>query len=119
VHTNIKNFEDACTALGLDASKVIPDFSGYPAEDQAAMIAHSKLVIVAKALNGDWKPNWNDGSQHKYYPYFDMRNGLSYYGYFFDGQCSSVGSRLCFRSSEIAEYAGTQFLDIYKAFLTI
>ena len=32
---------------------------------------------------------------------------------------SAVGSRLCFKSKDLATYAGTQFLDIYKDFFTI
>jgi hypothetical protein len=32
---------------------------------------------------------------------------------------SDVGSRLCFKSSELAEYAGKTFESIYKDFLTL
>ena len=32
---------------------------------------------------------------------------------------SYVGSRLCFKSKDLATYAGTQFLDIYKDFFTV
>ena len=32
---------------------------------------------------------------------------------------STVGSRLCFKSKDLATYAGTQFLDIYKDFFTV
>ena len=81
----IKTFEDACAALKLDVTKVIPDFSAYPEEDREAMIAHAKLVIIAKALNGDWKPDWTNCKWDKYYPWFDMESssvgGFSYNDY--------------------------------------
>ena len=81
--TDIKTFEDACKAERLDPKEVIHDFKSYPREDRKAMIAHSKLVIIARAINKianngkRWKPNWNDYNQFKYYPWFDMDGGSS------------------------------------------
>ena len=42
--------------------------------------------------------------------------GFSYYDYDDWGAYSDVGSRLCFESSEKAEYAGNQFKELYKAY---
>lgn len=33
------------------------------------LIAINKLLNVAKYLNGDWRPNWNDTDEEKYYIY--------------------------------------------------
>jgi hypothetical protein len=124
----IKTFEDACEALKLDAEKVIPDFSFYPEEDREAMIAHAKLVIINKALNMQddgtiWTPDWTNGKFDKYYPWFDMRSssvgGFSYDDYDSWDTGTIVGSRLCYSSSEVAEYAGTQFKDLYEAYFVI
>lgn len=117
----IKSFEDACKALKLDPKKVLPDVSAFPKEHQQALIAHAKLVIIAQALNGKWKPNWKDSNQWKYYPWFDMSSGsgLSYYVYDHLISYSSCGSRLCYKTSELAKYAGTQFIDLYKEYFVI
>jgi hypothetical protein len=72
MYTNIKTFEDACKVLNLDAATVIPDFSLFPEADKEAMIAHAKLIIIAKAINGDWTPDWTNGQWDKYYPWFVM-----------------------------------------------
>ena len=117
--TEIKTFEDACKVVNLDPNTVIPDFSQFPQADQEAMIAHAKLVIIAKALNGDWTPDWNDWQQYKYFPWFEM--GSPSGGGFsddYDRWCagSSVGSRLCFQTREMAKYAGKQFEDLYKTY---
>ncbi len=120
MYTDIKTFEDACQVLNLDASNVIPDFSFYPEEDKEAMIAHAKLVLIAKALNEGWVPDWKDYDQYKYYPWFDMDSssgdGFSYDNYGGWYTHSFVGSRLCFQSREIAKYAGTRFEDLYKSY---
>ena len=120
----IKTFEDACKALKLDPEKVIPDFSMFPEKHQKAMIAHAKLIIIAQALNGDWKPDWKNWEQWKYTPWFDMENSSSGSGFSYldcadwhAGSC--VGSRLCFKSRDLAEYAGKQFLDLYRDYFVI
>jgi hypothetical protein len=120
MYTEIKTFEDACKVLNLDATTIIPDFSFFPESDKEAMIAHSKLVIIAKAINGDWVPNWNDWDQYKYYPWFEMGSpsggGFSYYDDDAWLTYSYVGSRLCFETREMAKYVGKQFEDLYKAY---
>lgn len=116
----IKTFEAACKLLKLDPVKTIPDFSGFPKEDHAAMIAHAKLVIIAKAANGDWKPDWQNHDQYKYYPWFEMHapgfqfvNAIDYYLF------SDVGSRLCFRDRETAKHIAETFIDLYKDYMVI
>jgi hypothetical protein len=120
MYTDIKTFEDACKVINLDATKVIPNFSLFPESDREAMIAHAKLVVIAKAINGDWVPDWNNWNQYKYYPWFEMGSpsggGFSYYVYVDWATTSSVGSRLCFQTRDMAKYVGKQFEDLYKTY---
>lgn len=120
MYTEIKTFEDACKVLNLDANTVIPDFSLFPAEEQEAMKAHAKLIIIAKAINGDWVPDWKDSNQWKYYPWFKMDSssgvGFSYDDFDLWFSRSLVGSRLCFESRKKAVYAGETFEDLYKTY---
>lgn len=65
---NIKTFEDACRALRIYDRSVSLHLGG--STDTAYyrhMDAVSKLDIIRKALNGDWKPSLVEGSV--YYPY--------------------------------------------------
>ena len=117
---NVKTFEAACKKLKLDPAKVLPKVSGMPKHHQDAIIAHSKLVIITEALNDGWKPDWTNDDEWKYYPWFDLSSGsgLRYYGCDYLFSSSPVGSRLCFKSRELAEYAGKQFINLYeKSFL--
>ena len=117
----IKTFEDACLALGIETT--LPDFSAIPEEFQKPLIAYYKIVIIAKALNEGWTPDWTNGKWDKYYPWFEM-GSPSGVGFSFNG-CdawytnSFAGSRLCFKSSELAEYAGKQFESLYKEYFVI
>lgn len=122
--TEIKTFEDACKKLGIDAATAVPTVTGLPAHHQEAIVAHSKLVIIAEALNEGWKPNWSDWDENKYYPWFEFNEdktkasgfGLAYFGYANWYPYTYVGSRLCFKSRELAKYAGNQFIDLYEKY---
>lgn len=84
-------------------------------------IAYRIIKMLVKSLNEGWVPDWSNSKEVKYYPWFEM-GGSS--GFRFDGcdswgSASGVGSRLCFKSRELAEYAGKQFTDVYKQFMTL
>lgn len=116
----IKTFEDACKKLGIDPTK-LPDVSMLPEADGQALLAQYKLTVIARALNGGWVPDWDNGRFDKYYPWFRMSSspGFSFYDFDYVHSFSLVGSRLCYKSSELAEYAGKQFIDLYRDLMII
>ena len=117
----IKSFEDACNALGI--LEIVPDFSTFPEKYRKAMYAHYKLMVITEALNEGWTPNWDDWEERKYYPWFDMRSsasgGLSFDVCDYWSTTSLVGSRLCFKNRELAEYAGKEFVELYKEYFVL
>jgi len=121
----IKTFEEACAALGI--STALPEVSMLPEAEQKAIVAHYKLTVIAKALNEGWKPDWSNDDEYKYYPWFDVEEdaakpsgfGLSYGGYVGTDLYTFIGSRLCFKSRELAKYAGEQFTDLYEEYFLI
>ena len=119
----VKTLEDALLILDGKVSTNVATLMAYNGVDNAMIAARAaaSLSIIAEALNEGWKPDWTNSSQGKYYPWFKMSSGsgLSFRGYdsYFSG--SGVGSRLCFKSKELAEYAGKQFISIYQDFMCI
>ena len=109
-------------------------------------IAYLKLRIIAAALNEGWEPQFTE-DEYRYFPWFffytkeeyDMldddekgrcvlRSGShtnSYYGFVscvasYGAQSSSApngGSRLAFRTRELAAYAGRQFIEEWADFV--
>ena len=65
-YTNIKTFEDACIALGMDINKVARDLNNFTFLGDGLgehLRAIYKLDIIQKALNGaDWKPKMTKGN---------------------------------------------------------
>ena len=74
--------------------------------------------LLCKSLNEDWTPDWDNSNEYKYYPWFKMSSsGFRCDGFDYWDSVSVVGSRLCFKSRDLAIYAGQQFTDVYKKFM--
>lgn len=118
----VKSFEDACKLLDITPS--VPVVTGIPEKYQKPLIANYQLMVIAEALNEGWTPDWSNGEWDKWYPWFDMDNSssagrFSFYAAVLRSSGSTVGSRLCFKSEELADYAGTQFLELYRELFVI
>jgi hypothetical protein len=117
----IKSYEDACedqniTPLTIDAFSVLPE------QDRKHAFSSHKLTVINRALNEGWAPNWADSDEYKYYGYFiyaGSGSGFSFGGCSCGHALSFVGSRLVFKSRELAEYAGKQFTSIYNDYLSL
>ena len=108
------------------------------------LVAYLQLRIITAALNEGWEPQFTKGERRWYFWYdfitkeqYDKlsaenksrvvgRGGNSsyaYYGLVFahafhvsSSAFTNYGSRLAFKSEELAAYAGKQFIDIYADF---
>ncbi len=129
----IKSFEDALALAGTEKEKAFFSDEQLMAQFEPDEIAYKKMKVITRALNTDpetkevWQPDWINYDQWKYYPWFNMNpdeKDAAGVG-FSDGDCvltvthSSVGSRLVFKTRELAKYAGTQFTEIYKEYFVI
>jgi hypothetical protein len=116
VTDRIKDFDDVLIELNMDPVAFHLGLTNYPADEAA----YCKLKLIVQVLNEGWKPDYNDSSEFKYYPWFEWRSGFGFA--FGDWTHSDTltphGARLCFKTSELAEYAGKQFEGIYREFLS-
>ena len=109
------------------------------------LLAYTKLSIICEALNEGWHPQFSL-DEYRWYPYYKLltndeiddmseeeksrvvgragnnanaNGGLvySYASYVSSVSNTNSGSRLAFKSEELAEYAGKTFIDIYKDFV--
>ena len=116
----VKSIDDAINELGEDdedvkALRVIENLS-IPKH----IISQLQSIIIAKALNEGWIADYTNIDQTKYEPrfYYDSSaGGFFYYDYGLWSSATSIGSRLCFHSSKLAKYFGTQFIDIHRKYL--
>ena len=116
----IKSFEDACAELGenhqyVRAYREWMRISYAECEDITACM---KLRIIAAALNEGWEPTF-EKDEKRWYPWIAVKQGELVCAGANDAWSYSyadLGVRLVFKSKELAEYAGKQFIDIYKDF---
>ena len=139
VTERVKTFEDAVRELG-DEHPLVREWhlgDGLSAD----LEAYLKLRIIAAALNEGWEPEFTT-DEYRYFPWFvlyteeeynelsdevkarvvqwsyshaDTYRGVAYVNAYYDSSnaYSYVGSRLAFKNSDLAKYAGKQFIEIY------
>lgn len=110
----VKTFQGACMVLNIDPYDA--DFATGTSDE----IAYKKLKVIAKALNEGAELSYANADQKKWYPWFEysgsgFRFSASDYDYTFTG--TTGGSRLCYKSEELARYAGNQFIELYNQLL--
>lgn len=96
-YKEIKSYEDACKVLGVQPISENA-VAAFPAEDRKSMLAYHKLTIIARAINGGWKPDWDNTNQYKYYPifYYEAAGLSSAHTYHTaSSTLARIGSRLC------------------------
>ena len=80
--------------------------------------AYRQVKLIAEVYNEGEVLDPMNTAQYKYYPWHKIDSssgfGLSYYDCDYWCAVSHVGVRLCFKSEEIAEYVGKQFIDLYQ-----
>ena len=140
VTDRVKTFRDACREVCIDPSVYFIKCENEPAD----VIAYMKLRVICKALNEGWTPRFVEG-EWRYFPYFHICSeeeiirlseeeksrvvcrsgygagaygGVSVAGAGYDSAYVSagIGSRLAFKTKELAEYAGKQFIDLWADF---
>lgn len=113
---DIKTLEDAADETGH--SKAYLKMQDPESTDEWA---YRMLKMVIKAINQGWVPDWDNKSQYKWWPYFNLSSGSGFSHA--NSNCNyggtTVGSRLCFESEAKSNYAAKQFNELYKQFLTI
>jgi hypothetical protein len=117
----VKSYEDACKVLGIEpiVDEVLQKL-GFTKDE----IAYRKLKTVAEALNEGWEPDWENTDEYKYCPWFRYNGAVAGFVYAHANSVPSwantyVGSRLCFKSSNLATFAGKQFIDLYNELILI
>ena|SRR3990167_121253 len=112
----IKTIEDVLKYHNIEKDDFEADYKGLPEDVKAYRL----LVLIASALNEGWTPDWNNSNEYKYQVYFTMGSS-GFRCHDCDGwhAGSYVGSRLCFKTAELAKYASTQFTDIYSNYFLI
>ena len=147
IKERVKTFDDAVAILGNDNQAVIDYYAIADKTCTEDILAFAKLRVIAEALNEGWKPKFDGDECRYYpwfyiytkeeYEKLDedekkecrvvgrsssssvADGGLVYADASLASSCSfsHFGSRLAFKTRELGEYCGNQFIDIWEKFL--
>lgn len=141
----VKTFEDACRVLGNDNQVVIDYYTVLEKTATKDIVAYMKLRLITEALNEGWHPIFSE-DEYRYFPWFyiyskEEWNNMSdedkrrcvgrSYNYANSGgglvfavaklassnSSTYIGSRLAFKTEELAVYAGKQFIKIWVDYI--
>lgn len=111
---NVKDYKTFCKVTGLKEWLAVEFLTKT---NPVKALAQEKLAQIEYYFGKDWKKDWADHSQYKYYPYFnvDKSGGLGFV------DCGDLGSTrgvvAYFETKEIATYVGKTYIDLYKDLL--
>ena len=119
VMDRVKTYEDACAEIGEDPMNEENLRSLGFSKDE---IAYRKLKTIVRALNEGWVAKVYDNEECRYCPYFvhsETPSGFAFYSsnYAYSNADAGSGSRLCFKTRELSNYGGKQFIDLWKEFI--
>lgn len=144
---HVKTFADAVAILGNDNQAVIDYYAVADKTCTKDILAFAKLRVIVEALNEGWRPAFSKDEHRYYLwfciyskeefdnldEYYKNKSsvvGRSYgnsnavskfvYASVYDASLSSYAqnsSRLSFKTRELAEYCGKQFIDIWADYL--
>ena len=147
IKERIKTFDDAVAILGNDNQAVIDYYAIADKTCTEDILAFAKLRVIAEALHEGWKPKFDGDECRYYpwfYIYAKKEydeldedekkecrvvgrssnnsdaNGVLVYAlayYASSDSYSYYGSRLAFKTRELAEYCSKQFIDEWADFL--
>lgn len=84
--------------------------------------ALTQLITIAKAWNefDEFKPDWEDLNQEKYYPLFEFKSRKFEFAHVGSGRFlfDPYTSNFSFKTPERAERFGKQFIDLFRIVLT-
>ena len=146
IKERVKTFADAVEILGNDNQAVIDYYAVADKTCAEDILAFAKLRVIAEALNEGWKPTFRKDYRYypwfniyskeefdnldKYYrkrcrvvgrggnganAYYGLVCASAYYASSYSN--TNCGSRLAFKTKELAKYCGEQFIDIWVDFL--
>lgn len=120
----VKSIDDAINELGETDVEVAELRKLENANITSHILYKQQAVVITKALNEGWIADYTNIDQTKYEPrfyyyssYYSSAGGFVCNDYGYWHSVTGVGSRLCFHSSELAKYFGTQFIDIHRKYL--
>lgn len=96
----VKNYSDVCKEL----------------EEKEQAIPYNQIRQIQKLFNGDWKPEWSNKNEYKWFPYFEkLPIGWRSYGSYY--YIIAYGVVAYYKDQQTSDFVGKLFKNIYINFI--
>ena len=102
IYDKVKSFADACKLLNIKEDSIHK---------------RDRILIIIKALNEGWKPDWTNHNEYKYWNYFQYdKNGVFSFSacYTYTSNTALVPSALYLKNRDLAAHAVKIGFEEYK-----
>ena len=118
-YKSIVSWALACAAINVPEQ--LPDASGFPDLFKKQVLDNYQLMVVTKAVNGEWEPTM-ETTEERHFPVFWIKErasgrGLAILAVNCDGSATGVGPRLVCETEEQAQFVADTFLSLYEEYL--
>lgn len=114
----VVDLKSACDVLGENFEAALP-FKNPMSAQQKRCNDTEEQILIARALNGIFVPDYNNHDQRKWRPLFVIDSSgfrFSDSDFVFSAAYAHSGSRLCFwfESEELSNHFANHFIDLHK-----
>lgn len=115
----VKTFEDVISILELKRQEYWIPYNNPSTPQEKSLNAQARLFKIAEAYNEGWKPNWDNSSEYKWFPYYYKSDGS--WSVSHDGWPALLyfPSGLVFKSKELSIDAYNKFKDIFDDYFMV
>ena len=114
----ISSLEEACEYLGesddeVKQLRILEKVVGLAKH----VVVEQELVVITKALNEKQTLDWDNHNEYKYFLWWYLGKNFRLNSCSYCDSSSSVPTRLCFKSREIAMHASKKFKNKYEEYM--
>jgi hypothetical protein len=115
----IKTFDDILNFVQLDEDeKFLLNYNGTN-KNILSCKYHLKIELIVQVLNNGVECDIMNTTECKYYPWFVVgSSGFSFFNFYYQFSFTLVAGRLCFKTEDLAVFAGQTFELEYNDYLS-
>jgi len=109
----IRDYKDICEELG-EKELTLKHFRSIPVYLKVRLLARTQLEQIAKLVNREYKVDWKNKDQYKWYPYFEFAVGRGLVFRISHGDGHYFNGLVAFKDRPTSDFVGKTFTSIYE-----
>jgi hypothetical protein len=116
INNEITGFDDILRLSGTTLTKFLK-YKNPENPEQVKANAFDKIQLIKKVLNKGWEEDWENSSQYKYFPYFQLGSGGWCFCLSRSRDSGSAAVVAFYKDQTTSDFAGKIFLKEYIEYI--